>query len=90
MSERVSVNVHGPKPREIDRIVGLERAESDQLLDAIHEHMTQPQYRYDHEWQVGDIIVWDNRCLVHSVNVDYPVGEPRVHLRTLIEGTRPA
>jgi len=72
-----------------DRVVGLDRAESDQLLDAIHEHMTQPQYRYDHQWKVGDIIVWDNRCLIHSVNVDYPVGEPRVHLRTLIEGVRP-
>jgi taurine dioxygenase len=72
-----------------DRVVGLERAESDQLLDAIHEHMTQPKYRYDHEWRVGDIVVWDNRCLIHSVNVDYPVGEPRIHLRTLIEGNRP-
>ena len=72
-----------------DRVVGLERAESDQLLDAIHERMIQPQYRYDHDWSVGDILVWDNRCLIHSVNVDYPVGEPRIHLRTLIKGTRP-
>lgn len=72
-----------------DRIEGLERAESDELLDALHEHMTQPRYRYDHEWRVGDIVVWDNRCLIHSVNVDYPVGEPRIHLRTLIEGDRP-
>jgi taurine dioxygenase len=72
-----------------DRVVGLERAESDQLLDAIHERMIQPQYRYDHDWSVGDILVWDNRYLIHSVNVDYPVGEPRIHLRTLIKGTRP-
>ena len=73
-----------------DRVVGLERAESDQLLDAIHVHMTQPHYRYDHDWRVGDIVVWDNRCLIHSVNVDYPVGEPRIHLRALIKGERPA
>ncbi len=72
-----------------DSVVGLERAESDELLDAIHEHMTQPQYRYDHEWRVGDTLVWDNRCLVHSVNVDYPVGETRLHLRTLLKGARP-
>ena len=52
--------------------------------------MTRPQYRYDHEWWVGDTIIWDNRCLIHSVNVDYPVGEARVHLRTLLEGTPPA
>ena len=72
-----------------DHIVGMERAESNQLLDSIHEHMTQPKYRYDHDWLVGDIIVWDNRCLIHSVNVEYPVGEPRIHLRTLIKGVRP-
>ena len=30
-------------------------------------------------------IIWDNRCLIHSVNVDYPIGT-RIHLRTLIKG----
>ena len=72
-----------------DRVVGLSRAESDELLDAIHEHMTRPEYRYDHEWRVGDTLLWDNRCLIHSVNVDYPVGETRLHLRTLLKGERP-
>lgn len=72
-----------------DRVVGLKRTESDQLLDHIHDRMTQPQYRYDHNWCVGDTVVWDNRCLIHSVNVDYPVGESRIHLRTLIKGNRP-
>ena len=72
-----------------DRVIGLKRVESDQLLDHIHDRMTQSQYRYDHNWCVGDTVVWDNRCLIHSVNVDYPVGEPRIHLRTLIKGNRP-
>ena len=72
-----------------DRVVGLERAESDWLLDHIHDRMIQHQYRYDHDWRIGDIVVWDNRCLIHSVNVDYPVGQPRIHLRTLIKGDRP-
>lgn len=72
-----------------DSVVGLERAESDALLDSIHERMTRPSYRYDHEWRVGDILLWDNRCLVHSVNVDYPVGENRIHLRTLLKGAHP-
>jgi len=68
-----------------DRIVGLNRKESDKILDKIHNHITKKKYRYDHEWKIGDIIIWDNRCLVHSVNVDYPIGEPRIHLRTLIK-----
>ena len=72
-----------------DRVVGLPRAASDEILDLVYGHMTQDQYRYDHDWSVGDIVLWDNRCLVHSVNIDFPVGEPRVHLRTLIKGSRP-
>tara|TARA_B100000686_G_scaffold204229_1_gene211054 strand:+ start:6549 stop:7400 length:852 start_codon:yes stop_codon:yes gene_type:complete len=71
-----------------DRIVGLTRKESDKILDNIHIHITQKKYRYDHKWEVGDIIIWDNRCLIHSVNVDYPIGEPRVHLRTLIKDSK--
>lgn len=72
-----------------DRIEGLPRDESDALLDELHEHMTQPRYRYDHRWTVGDILMWDNRSVIHSVNVDFPVGEPRVHQRILLKGTKP-
>ncbi len=76
-------------PNRTDSVVGLERAASDALLDAIEDHMTQPKYRYNHPWRLGDILVWDNRCLVHSVNVDYPVGQERRHQRILLEGTAP-
>jgi taurine dioxygenase len=72
-----------------DSIVGMQREESDALLDWIHQHISQPQYRYDHPWRVGDILLWDNRCLIHSVNVDFPVGERRLHQRILLKGERP-
>ena len=72
-----------------DRVVGMERGDSDALLDAIHEHITQPRYRYDHRWQLGDVLIWDNRCVIHSVNTDYPVGQKRLHQRILLKGTRP-
>ncbi len=72
-----------------DRIVGWERAESDTLLDEVYERITRPEYQYHHEWRVGDLLLWDNRCLVHSVNVDYPVGEKRLHQRILLKGSRP-
>lgn len=77
-------------PNRTDRIEGLERAESDALLDMLYAHMTQPKYRYDHEWRLGDVLLWDNRCLVHSVNTDFPVGQTRRHQRILLHGTRPA
>ena len=70
-------------------LVGLKRVESDNLLDEIYERITRPKYQYHHEWRVGDLLLWDNRCLVHSVNVDYPVGEKRLHQRILLKGLRP-
>ena len=72
-----------------DRVVGMARADSDALLDAIHDHITQPRYRYDHAWRLGDVLIWDNRCLIHSVNTDYPVGQKRLHQRILLKGMRP-
>ncbi len=72
-----------------DRVLGYSRKESDKLLDEIHLHTTKPKYRYDHKWEVGDILIWDNRNLIHSVNVDYPIGEPRIHLRTILKGKKP-
>ena len=72
-----------------DRILGLTRGESDGILDLVHAAITQPRYRYDHEWQVGDLLIWDNRCLVHAVNMDFPVGQRRLHQRMLLLGNRP-
>lgn len=76
-------------PNRTDRVVGLARAESDALLDALHGHMTADRFRYDHGWRLGDILLWDNRCLVHSVNTDFPVGEERRHQRILLKGSKP-
>lgn len=73
----------------VDRIVDMDRAESDALLDELYAHATQPKYQYHHEWRVGDLLLWDNRCLMHSVNMEFPVGQPRLHQRLLLEGTTP-
>lgn len=72
-----------------DHIVDMDRAESDELLDYLCGFITKPEYQYHHEWDVGDILVWDNRNLVHSVNMDFPVGQKRVHQRMLLKGARP-
>lgn len=72
-----------------DRVVGMAREESDALLDMVYSHVTQPKYQYHHKWRVGDILLWDNRCLMHAVNMDFPVGQTRLHQRILLEGSRP-
>jgi len=74
---------------DVDRIVGLERAESDALLDELGAEARQPQHHFGHVWHAGDVVVWDNRATMHRVMLDYPVGENRVMQRVLIEGDRP-
>lgn len=73
----------------LDRILGLERAESDELLDELAAEARKPKHHFGHEWKVGDCVVWDNRATMHRVDVDYPIGERRIMQRVLIEGDKP-
>ena len=76
-------------PNRMEQVAGLERAESDALLDALIAHAIQPQYQYRHRWHPGDIVVWDNRCTMHKANADYPEGARRRMHRVIVEGTVP-
>jgi taurine dioxygenase len=73
----------------LDRILGLERAESDELLDELAAEARKPRHHFGHQWTVGDCVVWDNRATMHRVDVDYPMGERRIMQRVLIEGDKP-
>jgi alpha-ketoglutarate-dependent taurine dioxygenase len=76
-------------PNRMEAIVGMARKESDQLLDELIAHATQPKYQYRHKWRRGDIVIWDNRCLMHKANADYPDGARRLMYRIIIQGTTP-
>ena len=76
-------------PNRMEQIVGLDRAESDRLLDELIAHATQPKYQYRHVWRQGDIVIWDNRCTMHKANADYPEGERRLMHRVIVAGTEP-
>ena len=76
-------------PNRTDQVVGKSRKESDAILDILYAWLIKDDFQYEHEWQRGDLLMWDNRCLLHSVNVDFPVGQRREHQRILLEGTRP-
>jgi len=77
-------------PNRLDRIVGLPRSESDALLDKLTEEARKPKHHHGHVWNVGDVVVWDNRATLHRVVNDYPAGEPRIMHRVLLQGERPA
>jgi len=46
-------------------IFDLPLAESEKLLDEIWAHTCQDKYVWEHKWRVGDLLVWDNRCVMH-------------------------
>ena len=73
-------------PGKIVRIEGLEEAESNDLIDELAEHMIQPNAQYRHQWRVGDIVIWDNRCSYHRAAGDYPPEQDRIHWRVSIKG----
>ena len=47
------------------RIVGWEVPEAMLLLRELTEHATQREFVYSHKWRVGDLVVWDNRTVMH-------------------------
>ena len=71
-------------PNRMEQVVGLERDESNRLLDALIAHAIQPKFQYRHVWRQGDIVIWDNRCTMHKANADYPEGERRLMHRVVV------
>ena len=67
------------------RIEGMTDAESDMLLGFLFRHMTRPEWVLRHRWRKGDVVMWDNRALMHSGTGDYDATTPRHMHRTTIE-----
>jgi alpha-ketoglutarate-dependent taurine dioxygenase len=71
-----------------DHVVGMDRKESDALLDRLMAWMTQPQFVYQHHWKMGDLLVWDNTGTMHRVlPFDTECGR-RLH-RVTLDGEEP-
>jgi taurine dioxygenase len=77
-------------PIRIEGIEGLEEGTALSLLDDLLAHATQPQYEYRHRWRQGDMVMWDNRCLLHKANGDYDMGQVRYLYRVMLKGDAPA
>jgi len=69
-------------------INGLPVAESEQLLNALWAHTTQPQLTWRHQWRAGDILIWDNRCVMHHRD-PFDSGARRVMHRIQGKGDKP-
>jgi len=76
-------------PIRIEGIVGLDHKEALPLLDELLAHATQPRFIYRHQWQPGDLVMWDNRCLLHKANGDYDMAQLRYLYRVMLQGSVP-
>ena len=65
---------------------GLPLDESETLLDALWAHAARPEASWHHQWRVGDILIWDNRCAMHRRDAFDPDSRRIMH-RTQCKGT---
>ncbi|OMC31451.1 taurine catabolism dioxygenase [Mycobacterium colombiense] len=71
-----------------DYVIGLPVEESRALLARLRDWATQPQYVYQHQWQPGDLLIWDNTGTMHRV-LPYSVDSGRLMHRTILAGEEP-
>jgi taurine dioxygenase len=71
-----------------EEIVGLPEPESDAILNRLFELVECPEFCYEHVWQEGDLVIWDNRCVQHA-RTDFPPEERRLVKRVGLIGDRP-
>ncbi len=64
------------------RFAGMSREESRPLIDELTARATVETNLYRHRWRAGDVVTWDNRCVMHYAEYDYDDGRPRLMNRT--------
>jgi alpha-ketoglutarate-dependent 2,4-dichlorophenoxyacetate dioxygenase len=69
-------------------IVGWPVPEARMFLRDLIEHATQREFVYSHKWSVGDLVMWDNRQVMHRGR-PFPADEPRDVRRTTLKGDGP-
>jgi alpha-ketoglutarate-dependent 2,4-dichlorophenoxyacetate dioxygenase len=70
-------------------IVGWPRATGEALLYELTQRADQPEFRLSHAWREGDVIVWDNRAVLHRATYYDAVKYKRFMQRTTIGGDQP-
>ena len=71
--------------RHAHNIPGMGEAESERFLEGLVEFACQPPRIYHHDWRLGDVVVWDNRCLLHQAT-PWDMSQPRVMWHSRIAG----
>jgi alpha-ketoglutarate-dependent taurine dioxygenase len=73
----------------VKNVVGMSNPEGLDLIDELVEFVTQDQFVYRHKWQVGDIMIWDNRCTLHTGTLYNDKEYIRQMYRMWVKGDKP-
>jgi alpha-ketoglutarate-dependent 2,4-dichlorophenoxyacetate dioxygenase len=74
----------------VKEIEGMPDDEAKPLIESLIEEVTRPESRYRHQWQVGDLMIWDNRCVLHrGCGYDAEKYRRRMH-QTRVRGLGPS
>jgi len=73
----------------MERMMGLNEQESRQLIDDLMTRATQDRFVYRHRWRPHDVLMWDNRWVIHVVEPFDHGSERQVMHRTSLAGTEP-
>jgi alpha-ketoglutarate-dependent taurine dioxygenase len=69
----------------VDRVAGIPETESRALVERLTAHATRPEIVYRHEWQLGDVLIWDNCGVMHRA-IPYAADSGRLMHRTVLHG----
>ncbi len=83
---RKAVYIHPGKAVKID---GMNEVETSAFIDELMPHLIKPEFIYRHKWKAGDLVLWDNRSLLHIAYRDYDPRQGRVMHRVLLQGEVP-
>ena len=75
-------------PTYTTRLEGMTQAESKPILDFLYQHIAMPQFTLRQSWRPGDLLMWDNRAVVHLAVNDYD-GYRRLLHRTTVAAEAP-
>ncbi|RGE42660.1 taurine dioxygenase [Comamonas testosteroni] len=66
-------------PTYVTHIDSIPPAESRAILAYLHAHCMQVEFMFKHRWSLGDMVIWDNRSVVHNAIMDYAPHQRRMH-----------
>jgi alpha-ketoglutarate-dependent taurine dioxygenase len=77
-------------PAVISEVEGHEAEAGRELIETLIAHVTQPRFVYCHRWNKGDLVMWDNRAVLHTASLFDHTRYRRLMYRTTVAGNAPA